>query len=122
MRLYRRFIRPLHCYPGQGYEPKTEPVEKIEIWYPEEERERLEKKYGYLNEEHFSNLIFEEKYLLFLLKDQEPIKPTINEDGEAYCVCGENVGIIPNSKNLPKVCSKYCPECGRKMIWEEVTI
>lgn len=38
------------------------------------------------------------------------IKPTINEHGEAYCVCGENVGIIPNSKNLPKIRSKYCKE------------
>ena len=50
-----------------------------------------------------------------LLKEQEAIKPTINEYGKAYCVCGENVGIIPNSKNLPKICSKYCPECGRRM-------
>lgn len=55
-----------------------------------------------------------------LLKEQEPIKPTINEDGEAYCVCGENVGIIPNSKDLPKIRSKYCPECGRRMEWDLV--
>lgn len=53
-----------------------------------------------------------------LLKEQEPIKPTINEYGEAYCVCGENVGIIPNSKSLPKIRSKYCSECGRRMKWE----
>lgn len=55
---------------------------------------------------------------LALLKEQEPIKPTINEYGEAYCICGENVGIIPNSKNLPKIRSKYCSECGRRMKWE----
>lgn len=55
---------------------------------------------------------------LALLKQQEPIKPTINEYGEAYCICGENVGIIPNSKNLPKIRLKYCPECGRRMKWE----
>jgi hypothetical protein len=55
---------------------------------------------------------------LALLKDREPIKPNINEYGEAYCVCGENVGIIPNSKNLPKILSKYCSECGRRMKWE----
>lgn len=53
-----------------------------------------------------------------LLKEQEAIKPTINEYGEAYCICGENVGIIPNNKNLPSIRSKYCSECGRKMKWE----
>lgn len=55
---------------------------------------------------------------IVLLKEQEPIKPTINEYGEAYCICGENVGIIPNSKNLPKIRLKYCSECGRRMKWE----
>ena len=54
-----------------------------------------------------------------LLKEQESIKPTINEYGEAYCVCGENVGIIPSSNSLPKIRSKYCSECGRRMKWNE---
>ena len=62
MRLYRKLIRPMHCYPGQSYEPKTEPVEKEAKWYPEEERECLEKKYASYNEGSFSNLVFEEKY------------------------------------------------------------
>lgn len=88
MRLYRKLIRPVHCYPGQGYEPKTEPVEKIEIWYPEEERERLEKKYGYLNEGHFSDLIFEEKYEPFPLKEPEltdrQLEDIAYEDEKAY--------------------------------------
>ena len=53
-----------------------------------------------------------------LLKEQEAIKLTINEYGEAYCICGENVGIIPNDKNLPSIRSKYCSECGRRMKWE----
>ena len=53
-----------------------------------------------------------------MLKEQEAVEPTINEDGEAYCICGENVGIIPNSKSLPSVRLKYCPECGRRMKWE----
>lgn len=52
------------------------------------------------------------------MKEQEAVEPTINEDGEAYCICGENVGIIPNSKNLPSIRSKYCSECGRRMKWE----
>jgi len=60
------------------------------------------------------------KGILALLKEQEPIKPTINEYGEAYCICGENVGIIPHSKNLPKILSKYCSECGRKMNWNDL--
>ena len=62
MKLYRKLIRPMHCYPGQSYEPKTEPIEQEEKWYPEEERERLEKKYASYNEGSFSDLIFEEKY------------------------------------------------------------
>ena len=52
----------MHCYPGQHYEPLTEPVEKEERWYPEEEREHLENKYGYLNKGSFSDLVFEERY------------------------------------------------------------
>jgi hypothetical protein len=52
------------------------------------------------------------------LKEQEPVEPTINEYGEAYCICGENVGIIPNSKSLPKIRTKYCSECGRRMKWK----
>lgn len=64
---------------------------------------------------------------LVLLKEQEEkienlkqtaVKPIIDEYGKAYCVCGENVGIIPNNKNLPSVFAKYCPECGRMMKWK----
>jgi hypothetical protein len=79
MKVYRKLIRPVHCYPGQGYEPKTELVEKEEKWYPEEEREHLEEKYGYLNEGHFSDLIFEEKYEPYLLKEQEAHELTKTE-------------------------------------------
>jgi len=50
---------------------------------------------------------------------KEAIKPTINEYREAFCVCGENVGIIPSSKNLPSIRSKYCSECGRRMNWND---
>ena len=53
-----------------------------------------------------------------LLKKQEAVEPTINEYGKAYCICGENVGVFPNNKNLPSVLLKYCPECGRRMKWE----
>lgn len=57
--------------------------------------------------------------IAILKKEQEAIKPTINEYGEAYCICGENVGIIPNNKNLPSIRSKYCSECGRRMKWDD---
>lgn len=63
--LYRKFIRPMHMYPGFNYNPKTEPIEEEEIWYPEEERGRLEEKYDYLNGP-FSDLIFDEKYEPYL--------------------------------------------------------
>ena len=68
MTLYRKLIRPMHCYPGHNYEPLTEPIEKEEKWYPEEERERLEKEYGYLNDAHFSDLVFDEKYEPYAIK------------------------------------------------------
>ena len=83
--------------------------------------EKLRKDLGYGLPER-SNVVIE--YLnsltdaISMLKEQEPIKPTINEYGKAYCVCGENVGIIPNNKNLPSVRTKYCSECGRRMKWE----
>lgn len=47
------------------------------------------------------------------------VKPTIDEYGKAYCICGENVGIIPNNKRLPSVFAKYCPKCGRRMKWDD---
>lgn len=75
--------------------------------------------YEYLR--HFENTAKMGEWVsdgLALLKEQEAIKPTINEYGEAYCICGENVGIIPNNKNLPSVRIKYCSECGRRMKWK----
>ena len=117
MRLYRRLIRPAHCYPGQGYEPKTELVEKEEKWYPEEEREHLEGKYGYLNEGHFSDLIFEEKYEPYLLKEQEAKTgkwiPVTNGRGGLECsICHD---YAPSYQNGTEYLSKYCPRCGAKM-------
>ena len=103
MKVYRKLIRPVHCYPGQGYEPKTELVEKEEKWYPEEEREHLEEKYSYLNEGHFSDLIFEEKYEPYLLKEQEPI--LLENQHKPY-------GISTNA-NSPWI--SRCPRCGKKV-------
>ena len=52
----------MHSYPGPDYSPRTIPIEKEVKWYPEEEREYLEKKYASYNKGSFSNLIFEEKF------------------------------------------------------------
>ena len=50
---------------------------------------------------------------------RESVKPTVDEFGNAYCICGESVGFIPqNDKTLPKVLCNYCNECGRKLVWE----
>ena len=57
--------------------------------------------------------------IIALLKEQEAIKPTKNEDGELFCGnCGENVGIETDSPNLPYVHYKYCSFCGRKVKWD----
>ena len=62
MKLYQKLIRPMHSYPGPDYSPRIMPIEKEVKWYPEEERECLEKKYASYNEGSFSDLIFEEKF------------------------------------------------------------
>ena len=121
MKVYRKLIRPVHCYPGQGYEPKTELVEKEEKWYPEEEREHLEEKYGYLNEGHFSDLIFEEKYEPYLLKEQKAVKPVLDEQtGRIWLCgnCGSYVGFEDNDPHDPNEFDKYCRECGRPVLWK----
>lgn len=62
MKLYRKLIRPMHSYPGPDYSPRVMPIENEIKWYPEEERECLEKKYASYNEGSFSDLVFEEKF------------------------------------------------------------
>ena len=115
MKVYRKLIRPVHCYPGQGYEPKTELVEKEEKWYPEEERKHLEEKYGYLNEGHFSDLIFEEKYEPCLLKEQEAVEPKSKVRHGAYAQIQHFCG---NCNSMLHGKPKYCSECGRSVKWE----
>ena len=116
MKVYRKLIRPVHCYPGQGYEPKTELVEKEEKWYPEEEREHLEEKYGYLNEGHFSDLIFEEKYEPYLLKEQEAVEPRKEDDGNTEpCTCWWYVCGSCGREIDPQ--DRFCRQCGREAKW-----
>jgi len=120
MKVYRKLIRPVHCYPGQGYEPKTELVEKEEKWYPEEEREHLEEKYGYLNEGHFSDLIFEEKYEPYLLKERDAIvrckdcrygEPVKNGAGDDCIQCNSDDLWLDGSVNFP---DWFCADGKRK--------
>jgi hypothetical protein len=44
------------------------PIKEEEKWYPEEEREYLEKKYASYDKEPFSELIFEEKFELYAVE------------------------------------------------------
>lgn len=118
MKVYRKLIRPVHCYPGQGYEPKTELVEKEEKWYPEEEREHLEEKYGYLNEGYFSDLIFEEKYEPCMLKEQEA--KTGHWIWLQFCAnegvyCSECHTKMFDRYPMKKKLSQFCGHCGAKM-------
>ena len=75
MTLYRKYIRPMHSFPGQDGSLRIMPIEKEVKWYPEEEREYLEKKYAFYNEGTLNNLVFEEKYEP--LKEQTPPKETL---------------------------------------------
>jgi len=123
MKVYRKLIRPVHCYPGQGYEPKTELVEKEEKWYPEEEREHLEEKYGYLNEGHFSDLIFEEKYEPYLLKEQKAVEPKTEPSAKGYwftCgACGWWLFQVCDTVHFDdRKRIHYCASCGRSVKWE----
>ena len=59
------------------------------------------------------------KDALELLKEHEPITPTVNEFGNAYCGnCGENVGIFGQTINVC-VRMRYCPECGKAVKWDD---
>ena len=50
---------------------------------------------------------------------RETIKPTVDEFGNAYCICGEHVGFFPQiNKALPKIRLNYCHSCGRKLVWK----
>jgi len=68
IKLYQKFIRPMHGYPGPDYSPRVEPIEAEIKWYPEEEREQLENKYASYNEGSFSDLTFEVKYEPYAIK------------------------------------------------------
>ena len=54
-----------------------------------------------------------------LLREQESVKPIVGEYGTRLCGnCGEEVGVISDSTPY-KIRKNYCPECGRKVKWDD---
>ena len=62
MILYKKLIRPMHGFPDPYYYPVSEPLEKGDVWYPEDEKEALVEKYKHI-EGTFSHLLFDVKYV-----------------------------------------------------------
>lgn len=61
MKFYKKLIKPMLSYPDRNGTPKHVPIEPEEKWYPEEEREKLIKKYEHL-ETTFERLVFEKRF------------------------------------------------------------
>ena len=58
---------------------------------------------------------------LALLKAQEPVSPTRDDDGDLLCgVCGEGVvGYkIFDESGIYAARDNYCPKCGQAVKWE----
>lgn len=58
---------------------------------------------------------------LELLKDQEPVVPYVDSEGITINCgnCGETVGYYPAGSSIPDKKCVYCPECGRKVKWDD---
>ena len=96
MKLYRKLIRPMHCFPGQYYEPRKEPIEKEEIWYPEEKRNELYERYSQYDKGSFNDLVFDEKYEeveIIDCKDCEHCKIYAN-GWNSECRDGHNISYV----------------------------
>lgn len=63
-------------------------------------------------------------HVLDLLEEQEPIEPV--DDGHGSLICGNQgyeCGCVGRYDLTTKVVEKYCnfcPECGRKVKWDEI--
>ena len=60
--------------------------------------------------------------ILELLKEQEPVKPVVNQDEWVCGCCGswlERQRMIHPGAILHDLC-EYCPSCGKKVDWEAV--
>ena len=55
-----------------------------------------------------------------LLKEQEAVQPVRDETGRIWLCgnCGSYVGYEDNDPYDPNEFDKYCPECGRPVLWE----
>ena len=56
-----------------------------------------------------------------LLKEQEAVKPVLDEQTGRIWLCGKcgsYVGFEDNDPHDPNEYDKYCRECGRPVLWE----
>ena len=61
------------------------------------------------------------KWLRGMLKEQEPVKPVLDEQTGRLWLCGKcgsYVGFEDNDPHDPNEFDKYCRECGRPVLWE----
>ena len=123
MTLYRKYIRPMHSYPGPDYSPRVIPIETEVKWYPEEERKQLENKYASYNEGSFNDLIFEEKYEPYAVEPQfKKLKVPVNckeckscqaaITGSSYC----NMAAV-SSDNLQTSISTIFVDPDSRPVW-----
>ena len=61
------------------------------------------------------------KRALSVLKEQEAVKPVLDEQTGRIWLCGKcgtYVGFEDNDPHDPNEYDKYCRECGRPVLWE----
>lgn len=59
--------------------------------------------------------------ILALLKEQEAVKPVLDEQTGRIWLCGNcgtYVGFEDNDPHDPNEFDKYCRECGKPVLWE----
>ena len=59
--------------------------------------------------------------ILYLLKEQEAVKPVLDEQTGRILLCGKcgtYVGFEDNDPHDPNEFDKYCRECGTPVLWE----
>ena len=59
--------------------------------------------------------------ILALLKEQEAVKPVLDEQTGRLWLCGKcgsYVGFEDNDPHDPSEFDKYCRKCGRPVLWE----
>ena len=85
---------------------KREAIETIKANYPSE---------------NYSELREALKIAIHCLEEFEPMKPYAQGDGSFACDnCGETVSREEiNCGGISVVKYKYCPECGRKVKWDD---